>query len=581
MVNPQNSPKYPLLPKSLEYPEKPLYDLLDRAVASYPDATALTIETGSFDKIGTMTYREFSDATDKFAAYLASKGIIPGDRIAVFLPNMIEFVIAYYGIMKAGATVVSLNFQYPARELEFQLKETGTKGIVCADMITPAARPYEVVKTVRDAGNTPLEFIVVATIGQYLSKIKGILAGVIGKKSKKDKRDIFMHEIYGQFKPSDRPKIDPPKPDDIAVLMFTGGTTGAPKAAMLTHRNLYANVLQGATWLDPPPETGKTSVMGSLPFYHSFGATTAMNVSVHFCGNLICMMDPRENKFSQLLYLIQKYKIEIFCSIPSLYAALLNHPDLSKYNLSSLMVSVSGAAPMPVVTLNEYESVTGANLAEGYGLTETSPIACANPMIPWETGGKPLKKSGSVGVPFPDTEAMIVDLDTGTTSLSTNEEGEIALGGPQIFKGYFKKEQATKEVMRTINGKRMFLTGDIGKIDEDGYLWITDRKKDMIDVSGFKAYPREIEEVLIAHPAVSIAAVIGVPHPKVGETVKAFVVLKPGKEATEGEIIDYCKENLVKYKVPHYLEFRDELPMTNVGKVLRRTLRDEEKQKAS
>ena len=305
MVNPQNSPKYPLLPKSIEYPDKPLYNLLDKAVAAFPDATALTIESGSFDKIGTMTYKEFSDATDKFAAYLASKGIVPGDRVAVFLPNMIEFVIAYYGIMKAGAIVVSLNFQYPARELEFQLKETGTKGIVTADMITAAAQPYEVVKSVRDAGNSPLEFIVVATVGQYLSKIKSFLGGVIGKKSKKDKRDTYMHEIYNQFKASDRPSIEPPKPDDIAVLMFTGGTTGAPKAAMLTHRNLYANVLQGATWLDPPPKTGHTQVMGSLPFYHSFGATTAMNVSVHFCGNLVCMMDPRENKFTKLKFSVQ------------------------------------------------------------------------------------------------------------------------------------------------------------------------------------------------------------------------------------------------------------------------------------
>jgi long-chain acyl-CoA synthetase len=579
MLTPDNHPKYPRLPKSLDYPDDPLYAMLDEAVSSNPNSRALTLETGSFDKIGTTTYSELGKATDKFAAYLASKGIKPGDRVAVFLPNMIEFVVAYYGILKAGAVVVSLNFQYPAPELKFQINETGTKGIVCGDMITPNAEPYETVKKVRDGGGTTLEFVVVATVGQYLSKIKGFLAGVVGKKSKKDSRDIFMHEIYQQFKASDRPKIEPPKSDDTAVLMFTGGTTGSPKAAMLTHRNLYANTLQSATWLDPPPIKGETVVMGSLPFYHSFGATTAQNISIRYCGNTVLMMDPREGKFSMLLNLIQKYKVQVFCSIPSLYAALINHPDIKNYDLSSLLVSVSGAAPMPVATLNEYESTTGANLAEGYGLTETSPVACANPMIPWEEGGKPLKKAGSVGVPFPDTAVAILDLSEGKTVLATDEEGEIALAGPQIMKGYFKKEEATAEVIRQVEGRRFFLTGDIGKIDEDGYLWITDRKKDMIDVSGFKAYPREIEEVLIAYPAVSVAAVIGVPHPKVGETVKAFVVLKPGQTTTKEELIAYCEENLVKYKVPHFLEFRDSLPMTNVGKVLRRTLRDEEKAK--
>ncbi len=579
MLTTENHPKYPRLPKKLDYPADPLYTMLDKAVESYSDAMALTLETGSFDKIGTMTYRELGEATDKFAGFLSSKGIKPGDRVAVFLPNMIEFVVAYYGILKAGAVVVSLNFQYPAAELQFQIKETGTKGIICADMITPNAEPYETVKKVRDMPDSTLEFVVVANIGQYLSKIKGVLAGLIGKKSKKNSRDFYMHEIFNNFQASDRPKILPPKPDDTAVLMFTGGTTGSPKAAMLTHRNLYANTLQASTWLDPPLKKGKTVVMGSLPFYHSFGATTAQNISIFYCGNTILMMDPRENKFTKLLELLQKYKVEVFCSIPSLYAALVNHPDLKNYDLSSILVSVSGAAPMPVATLTEYEEKTGANFAEGYGLTETSPVACSNPMIPWEEGGKPLKKAGSVGVPFPDTAVAILDLNDGKTVLATDEEGEIALSGPQIMKGYFKKEEATAEVIRQVEGRRFFLTGDIGKIDSDGYLWITDRKKDMIDVSGFKAYPREIEEVLIAYPAVSIAAVIGVPHPKVGETVKAFVVLKPGQTATEEEIIAHCKENLVKYKVPHFLEFRDSLPMTNVGKVLRRVLKDEEKAK--
>ncbi|MHA2055401.1 MAG: AMP-binding protein [Candidatus Hodarchaeales archaeon] len=579
MVNPDNHPKYPLIPKHLDYPSEPLYSILDRSVEKYPNNQALTLETGSFDKIGSMTYKELGEASDKFAAFLKDKNIGPGDKVAVFLPNMIEFVVAYYGILKAGAAIVSLNFQYPARELEFQLIDSEAKGIVCGDMITSAAEPYETCKKVRDLGTTPLEFIVVASVTQYLSKLKGFLSGVIKKRSKKDNRDIYFHEIYANYSAADRPKITPPQPNDMAVLMYTGGTTGTPKGAMLSHRNLLANIMQGSTWLDPPPKMGTTVVMGSLPFYHSFGATTAQNISIYFAGNTILMMDPREGKFDQLLHLIQKYKVEVFCSVPSLYQALLNHPKLSEYDVTSLLISVSGAAPMPVATLNEYERTTGANLAEGYGLTETSPITSANPMVPWEEGGKPLKKSGSVGVPFPDTEVLIVDIEKGETILETNQEGEIAITGPQVMLGYYKKEKETADVMRNINNKRFFLTGDIGKQDEDGYTFITDRKKDMIDVSGFKAYPREIEEVLIGHDKVSSAAVIGVPHPKVGETVKAFLVLKPGETATVEEIKEYCEENLVKYKRPYYVEFRTELPMTQVGKVLRRALREEEEAK--
>lgn len=579
MVTPDSIEKYPMVPKTIDYPNVPLYQILDEAVAKVPNSDALVLETGNFSTIGKMTYKELGEATDKFAAYLASKGVGPGDKVAVFLPNMPEFVVAYYGILKAGAAVVSLNFQYPPRELEFQIKDSEAKGIVCADMITPAAQPYETCKKVRDMGTTPLEFIVVASIGPYLSKVKSFLAGIVGKKSKFDSRDMYMHDIYSKFSVTDRPKISAPKRDDMAVLMYTGGTTGTPKGAMLSHGNLVANVKQSGCWLVPPPKFGETVVMGSLPFYHSFGATTAMNISISYGGLCVLMIDPRENKFTQLLHLIQKYKVQIFCSVPSLYQALLNHPDLKNYDLTSLLVSVSGAAPMPVATLKEYESTTGANLAEGYGLTETSPVASANPMTGYKKGEPPLKKPGSVGIPFPDTEFIIVDLDTGYKELPQGEEGEIAIAGPQIMLGYYKKEKETRDVFRNIRGKNFFLTGDIGKIDEDGYTWITDRKKDMIDVSGFKAYPREIEEVLTSIPAVSSAAVIGVPHPKVGETVKAFIVLKPGQTATEEEIRAYCEENLVKYKQPYFIEFRDELPMTQVGKVLRRALREEEEAK--
>ncbi|MFX0114469.1 MAG: AMP-binding protein [Candidatus Hodarchaeota archaeon] len=579
MVNPNDIPKWPIgVPKTIDYPKIPLFKILDDSVEKFPENPALVLDSGSFSKIVKMNFHELGEASDKFSAFLMAKGVKPGDKVAVFLPNMVEFVIAYYGILKAGATVVSLNFQYPAAELTEQFIQSETKGIVCADMITPAAKPYETCKEVRDAGKAPLEFIVVASVKPYLSKMKAFLAPLVSKVSKLDPRDSYMHNILAEHNAEDRPQVTP-KPNDIAVIMFTGGTTGTPKGAMLTHYNLVANVIQCSQWMVPPPEEGKTVGMGSLPFYHSYGATTSMNLSIKYGGLLVLMMDPREGNFTKILELIEKYKVEFFNAVPTLYMALLNHPKIAEYDLSSLLISVSGAAPLPVATLQDYQRITGANLSEGYGLTETSPVTHSNPMAPAPGSDKPLKKEGSIGIPYPDTDVLIVDLETGTTPLGPNEEGEVAIHGPQVMLGYYKKPKETEQVMREINSKRYFLTGDIGKYDEDFYFYITDRKKDMIDVGGFKAYPREIEDVLVAHPKVSMAAVIGVPHPKVGETVKMFLIPKPDVELTKKEIITYCSKNLVKYKQPHneeYIEFRDSLPMTQVGKVLRRALKEEE-----
>ena len=579
MVNPKEIPLWPeTVPKTIDYPEIPLFANLDKSVKDFPDKLALILDTNSFDKIAKVTTRELGDLTDKFAAFLVDRGIKKGDKVGVFLPNMIEFVVAYYGILKAGAIVVSLNFQYPASELTGQLQQSEAKGIVCADMITSAAQPYETCKIVRNQGNTSLEFIVVASIKPYLTRIKAFLGGVLGKISKKDPHDIYLSEIYEQYSAEDRPKVDV-NPDDVAVIMFTGGTTGTPKGAMLTHKNLVANVEQCSVWMYPRPERGMTVGIGALPFYHSYGATTGMNLGVQYGALGVLMLDPREDKFTKILELVQKYKVQIFNTVPTLYIALLNHPRIQDYDISSLLVSTSGAAPLPLAILQEFEKITGANLSEGYGLTETSPVTHSNPLAAAPGSDTPLKKEGSVGIPYPDTDAIIVDIETGTKKLGPNEEGEIAVHGPQVMKGYYKKPKETEAVFREINGKKYFLTGDIGKYDEDFYFYVTDRKKDMIDVGGFKAYPREIEEVLIAHPKISNAAVIGVPHPKVGETVKVFIVPKSDEELTKAEVLTYCQEKLVKYKQPHdesYIEIRNELPMTQVGKVLRRALKEEE-----
>ncbi|MFW9995359.1 MAG: AMP-binding protein, partial [Candidatus Odinarchaeota archaeon] len=579
---PKDIPLWPeAVPKTIDYPEIPLYQILDDAVRDFPDQPALTLETKSFDKIASINYRELGEMTDKFAAFLANKGIKLGDKVAVFLPNMVEFVVAYYGILKAGATVVSLNFQYPVAELEGQLIQSEAKGIICADMITHAASPYETCKKARDNGKTPLEFIVVATVTQYLKGLKAKLGQRVGKISKKDPRDFYMHEIFNQYRAEDRPKVYF-KQNDIAVIMFTGGTTGTPKGAMLTHRNLVANVTQCSVWMYPPLERGTTSGIGSLPFYHSYGATTSMNIAILFAGHMVLMLDPREDNFTQILYLLDKYKVQIFNTVPTLFIALLNHPKIKEYDLSSLKTAVSGAAPLPLAVLQEFEGLTGANLSEGYGLTETSPVTHSNPLAAAPGRDKPLKKDGSIGIPYPDTDVIIVDIDTGTKMMGVKEIGEIAVHGPQVFAGYYRKEKETASVTREFNGKKYFLTGDIGMYDEDYYFYITDRKKDMIDVGGFKAYPREIEEVLIAHPKISNAAVIGVPHPKVGETVKVYAMPKPGVELTREEVLEFCREKLVKYKQPHsidYVEVRSELPMTQVGKVLRRVLKEEEMSK--
>ncbi|MHA2295705.1 MAG: AMP-binding protein [Candidatus Hodarchaeales archaeon] len=584
MVHPNDIPLWPkIVPKTIDYPEIPLFANLDKSVEEFPDNNALVLETESFDKVAKITYRELGEKSDKFSAFLAAKGIRKGDKVAVFLPNMIEFVIAYYGILKAGATVVSLNFAYPLSELTNQLQQSEAKGIVCADMITPDTRPYETCKKARDQGKTTLEFIVVATVTQYLKGMKATLGKRVGMISKKEKRDFYMHEELEKYSSADRPIVDV-KPEDIAVIMFTGGTTGTPKGAMLTHKNLVANVEQIYAWMqqEPPVERGTIVGMAPLPFFHSYGATCAMNLTLQGGNFLVVMLDPREGKFSKILDLIQKYKVELFAGVPSLFIAMMNHPKFKDYDLSSLTYSNSGAAPLPVAVIDEYEGKTGGILSEGYGLTETSPTTHSNPMSPAPGHDEPLKKDGSIGLPYPDTEVLIVDIDTGTKKLGVDEVGELAIHGPQVFAGYYGKPEETKNVMREIGGKEYFLTGDIGRYDEDFYFYITDRKKDMIDVGGFKAYPREIEDVLIEHPKVANAAVIGIPHPKVGETVKVFVMPKSDMELTKNEVLAYCREKLVKYKQPHdesYIEIRDSLPQSQIGKVLRRVLKEEEMSK--
>ena len=375
-------------------------------------------------------------------------------------------------------------------------------------------------------------------------------------------------------------EIDPDT--DLALLIYTGGTTGVPKGAAITHTALAFDVLSCQEWIRFPEEDGSEPqilesggahcYLGVLPWYHSFGLTLCLLMATRNASRLVCIPDPRAGKppFTDVLAAVQDNKVTVVVAVPTIYSAFVNHPLLDQYDLSSVIGCGSGAAPLPVEVIKQFEAKTGAVIFEGYGLTETSPVLTINPT------DLERRKIGSVGLPIPGTDVKILDLDTGSSELPQGEDGEIAAYGPQIMQGYWQRPDENEKVFRQIDGKRFFLTGDIGHIDEDGFVVITDRKKDLILVGGFNAYPREIEEVLYTHPAVALAAVIGIPDPKSGEAVKAFVKLKDGAHPTEEEIIAFCKERMAGYKRPRSVEFRDELPTSVVGKVLRRVLRDEE-----
>jgi len=366
----------------------------------------------------------------------------------------------------------------------------------------------------------------------------------------------------------------PPKPlevevkskEDLAVLQYTGGTTGVPKGAMLTHFNLLSNAVMCSKWLRSEPT--KDVHLTLLPLYHIYGMTTAMNAPISLAGTMVMLpkFDPVE-----VLSTIQKYRVTVFCGVPTIYAVLISHPDINKYDLSSINFCISGSAPLPPEVQKKFMELTGGVLVEGYGLSESSPVTHCNP---FDRSMKTVK-IGSIGLPWPDTDAKIVDLETGRKTLKPGEVGELAVKGPQVMKGYWKKPEDTKQVLR----RGWLYTGDIGKMDEDGYFYITDRKKDIIKYKGYSVYPRELEDVLYEHPAVKLCGVIGKPDPDAGEIPKAFIILKEGATATEEEIINFVKERVAPYKRIQEVEFRKELPMTAVGKVLRRILREEELKK--
>ncbi|PLS16928.1 long-chain fatty acid--CoA ligase [Bacillus sp. M6-12] len=544
------------IPHELSYGETPLPAFLKEAAEQFPEQTSIHFMGKK------LTFKEVYHSALKFAAYLKQLGLEKGDRVAIMLPNCPQSVITFFGTMLAGGVVVPTNPLYMERELEYQMKDSGAKIIVTMDILYPRA------SKVMPA--TKLEHIIVTAIKDFLPFPKNLIYPFIQKKQygitvnvEHSGSNHLLNEILKGAVPEEI-ELSSDFENDLAVLQYTGGTTGFPKGVMLTHKNLVSNAKMCAAWLYKGHK-GKESVLGIIPFFHVYGMTTVMFLSI-MQGNKMILLPKFDAETA--LKTIQKQRPTLFPGAPTIYIALLNHPDLKKYDLSSIDACISGSAPLPLEIQQRFEEVTGGKLVEGYGLTETSPVTHAN--FVWD---RPRIK-GSIGVPWPDTEAAIISAETGEP-LPPKEIGEIGIKGPQVMKGYWNRPDDTEQSFR--NG--WFLTGDIGYMDEDGYFYVVDRKKDMIIAGGYNIYPREIEEVLYEHKDIQELVVAGIPDPYRGETVKAYIVLKEGAKVTEEELNQFARKHLAAYKVPRLYEFRNELPKTAVGKILRRALVDEEKQK--
>jgi long-chain acyl-CoA synthetase len=558
------------VPAEVELPDHPVTQNLIQSATTYPNNTAL-IFGNVVDKLGdalmdaTMDYQTLLGLTRRFALVLQRLGVNKGDRVALYLPNCPQFVIAYYATLMVGGIVVPCNPTYVAREIKHQLRDSGAKVIVTLSLMYPNVKQVH--------ADTPLQHVVVTNIKEYFPGLLKFLFTLAVEAKEGHYQDISGDVNTYWFQDLLSSALADPDPvdvamDDTAVLMYTGGTTGISKGAQLSHRNVQANAVQVRAWL-PKMVDGKEMILTSLPLYHSYAMTTCMNLGILSGWSLLLIANPRI--LVHILKSINKHGPTLYPGVPALYVSLINHPEIDAYNIRSIKACISGAAPLPVEVQQRFQEMTGGRLVEGYGLSEASPVTHANPIH-----GE--NRIGTIGLPFPSTEAKIVDIDTGTRELEPGEVGELILCGPQVMKGYWQMPTETANALRD----GWLYTGDIARMDKDGYFQIVDRKKDMIlGAGGFNIYPREVEEVLYEHPKVKEAAAVGVPVKDKGERVKAYVVLKGGETATEGEIIAFCRENMARYKVPKFVEFRDELPKTMVGKVLRRVLLEEEVKKQS
>ncbi|WP_373893003.1 long-chain-fatty-acid--CoA ligase [Virgibacillus natechei] len=543
------------IPTTINYDEKSLHAFLAESAQRYPEKKALHFMGKE------MSYSELYTQTKKMANYMQSLGLEKGDRVAVMLPNSPQAVISYYATLMAGGIVVQTNPLYKERELEYQLKDSGATFIVCLDILLPR------VTNVR--ANTDLKHTIVTGIKDYLPFPKNLVYPFIQKKQYnmvvkvEQSEETHVWQLMMDKTAKDFEEVDVDPVNDLALLQYTGGTTGSPKGVMLTHYNLIANVQMCGAWLYETKK-GEEVVLGVLPFFHVYGMTTVMNMAVMQGSKMILL--PNFNA-EEVLKTIQKQKPTLFPGAPTIYVGLLSHPKINKYDLSSIQACISGSAPLPVEVQEQFEKITNGSLVEGYGLTESSPVTHSN--FVWGN-----RVNGSIGVPWPDTDSKIFKMETGEEA-DIGEVGEITVKGPQIMKGYWNNKEETDNVLKD----GWLYTGDLGYMDDEGYFYVVDRKKDVIIAGGYNIYPREVEEVLYENEGVQEAVVAGIPDAYRGETVKAYVVLKDGYALTEKELNAYCRKHLAAFKVPRSYDFREELPKTAVGKILRRQLVEQEKEK--
>lgn len=551
----------PGVPREISVPDRSLPELLEMATKQFGPRDAIVY-------YGTrISFVQYMALVERFAQALVKLGVRRGDRVAISLPNVPQFPIAFYGALKAGAIVVPTNPLYTAPELRHQLVDSGARVVVTLDQL------YPTLATVR--AETPVEHVILAGVADYFSPALAMAYRV--KQAREahgtpqfDRRVLREDATVHRFKDvlgfaHSRQGFEvfalpaPAYPDDLAVLQYTGGTTGVAKGAMLTHRNLAANAMQAWAWSEQPPGSHPTTLCVA-PFFHVYGLTVGMNLSLlHGCAMVLLPRFTARDTISA----IEKYKPDLFPGVPTMYLAIANAVAKKRANLSSIKVCISGAAPLPGEVQAQFERISGAKLVEGYGMTESSPVTHCNPVF----GDR---RTGTIGLPMSNTMAAVVDPDS-WEFLPTGQIGEIVIKGPQVMKGYWQRPDETVKVLRD----GWLRSGDLGTMDEEGYFKIVDRAKDLIIAGGYNIYPRDIEEVLYQHPKVLEACVVGIPDPYRGETVRAYIVPRPGESLTAAELTEFCKERLAAYKVPKQFEFRESLPKTLIGKVLRRALREE------
>ena len=531
------------VPAHTNYPRRSLYEILRRAAAERPGLVATSFLGAD------LTFGEIKEKADRLATALARHGIAKSDRVGIMLPNCPPYVFAVFAVLRLGATVVNINPAYTPPEVAFILRDSGVRMVLTLDLLAPAVAALQ--------PGTALETIVITSLGEYspAATPPAAAAGV-----------VRLADLIAEGSPIDLPRVPIDADSDVAVLQYTGGTTGVPKAAMLTHRNIFANTIQTELWHSRGIERGQDRFLLVIPYFHIYGLTVGLMRGVWQSARQIQI--PKYD-VEAVLAALRDYQPTYFPAVPTIFVSLLNHPRLREFNLDRVGTYNSGSAPLPVEVLEKFERLVNVTLNEGYGLSEASPVTHS-------TAHLARRKPGSIGLPMPDTDLKIVDLETGTRELPIGEQGELCVSGPQVMKGYWNRPDETAIALRTdADGVVWLHTGDVARLDEDGYTYIVQRKKDMMIVDGYNVYPSEVEAALYTHPAVMEAAAFGVPHGYHGEVVKVAVVLKPGQAATADELRAHCVGRLAEFKRPRAIEIRVSLPKSTVGKVLYTTLRAE------